>query len=117
MDMNGAYEAEVKSCCPQARMVYDQFQVVAKYGHAVIDQVRTAEAKRHTACGERQVIKGSRWLLLRNSPDRKRQDRVHLRELATLLGSLVSDRGSAWVTASAQAESRRTAFGGLVVPS
>jgi len=81
MDMNGAYEAEVKACCPQARIVYDQFHVVAKYGHDVIDAVRIAEAKRHTARGERQVIKGSRWLLLRNRPDLKRQDRVRLREL------------------------------------
>jgi transposase len=81
MDMNGAYEAEVKAWCPQARIVFDQFHVVAKYGREVIDKVRTAEAKRQTARRERQVIKGSRWLLLRNGPDLKRQDRVRLREL------------------------------------
>ncbi|HEX9073507.1 MAG TPA: ISL3 family transposase [Pseudolabrys sp.] len=81
MDMNGAYEAEVKSQCPQARIVYDRFHVVAKYGHEVIDAVRTAEAKRCTARGERQVIKGARWLLLRNGVNLKRQDRVRLREL------------------------------------
>jgi transposase len=83
MDMNGAYEAEVQSCCPQARIVYDPFHGVAKYGHEVIDRVRIAEAKRHTARKERQVIKGSRWLLLRNGPDLKRKDRVRLRELLT----------------------------------
>ena len=81
MDMNAAYEAEVKAWCPRARIVYDLFHVVAKYGHEVIDRVRIAEAKRHRARGERQVLKGSRWLLLRNGPGLKRQDRVRLREL------------------------------------
>ena len=81
MDMNWAYEAEVKAQCPQAKIVYDQFHVVAKYGREVIDAVRTAEAKRQTSRGEREVIKGSRWLLLRNADGLKRQDRVRLREL------------------------------------
>jgi transposase len=81
MDMNAAYEAEVKDQCPQAEIVYDQFHVLAKYGREVIDKVRTAEAKRQTARAERQVIKGSRWLLLRNAENLKRKDRVRLREL------------------------------------
>lgn len=81
MDMNPAYEAEVKERCPQAKIVYDQFHVVAKYGREVIDAVRTREARRQTNRRERQVIKGSRWLLLRNADGLKRQDRVRLREL------------------------------------
>ena len=40
MDMNGAYEEEVRAQCPQAEIVYDLFHVVAKYGHEVIDRVR-----------------------------------------------------------------------------
>ena len=47
----------------------------------MIDKVRIAEAKRQTSRGERQGIKGSRWLLLRNSVNLKRKDRVRLREL------------------------------------
>jgi transposase len=81
MDMNAAYAAEVQDRCPGARIVYDLFHVVAKYGREVIDQVRIAEAKRQIARGQRQVIKGSRWLLLRNSANLKRQDRVRLGEL------------------------------------
>ena len=81
MDMNAAYEQEVKAQCPRAEIVYDLFHVVAKYGREVIDKVRTAEAKRQTNRGERQVIKGSRWLLLRNGVNLKRKDRVRLREL------------------------------------
>ncbi len=81
MDMSAAYEAEVKFQCPGADIVYDFFHVVAKYGREVIDQVRTAEANRQLHRRDRQVIKGSRWLLLRNSVNLKRQDRVRLREL------------------------------------
>jgi transposase len=84
MDMNGAYEAEVKEQCCRAKIVYDQFHVVAKYGREVIDVVRTSEAKRQTNRGERQVIKGSRWLLLRNADGLKRRDRVRLRELLSV---------------------------------
>jgi transposase len=84
MDMNAAYEAEVTAQCPQARIVYDQFHVVAKYGREVVDAVRTAEARRAQSRGERQVIKGSRWLLLRNGENLRRQDRVRLKELLTV---------------------------------
>jgi len=46
MDMNGAYEAEMRAQCPQAEVVFDLFHVVAKYGHEVIDRVRVDEANR-----------------------------------------------------------------------
>ena len=81
MDMSVAYEAEVKAQCPRAEIVYNLFHVVAKYGREVIDKVRLAEAQRQTSRGDQQVIKGSRWLLLRNSVHLKRKDRVRLREL------------------------------------
>jgi transposase len=55
--------------------------VVAKYGRDVVDAVRTAEAKKQTNKQERKVLKGSRWLLLRNADGLKRKDRVKLREL------------------------------------
>ena len=83
MDMNAAYEEEVRAWCPQAVVVYDLFHVVAKYGREVIDRVRVDEAYRvrydHAA---RKVIKGARWLLLRNRENvRKAEDRVRLQEL------------------------------------
>jgi transposase len=84
MDMNGAYEAEVKAQCPQAQIVYDPFHVVAKYGREVVDEVRTQEVRRQPDRRGREVIKGSRWLLLRNAENLKRDDRVRLRELLKL---------------------------------
>ncbi len=83
MDMNGAYEQEVRSQCPNAEIVYDLFHVVAKYGREVIDRVRVDEANRLRDDKQaRKVIKGSRWLLLRNAENiTKERDRVRLSEL------------------------------------
>jgi len=83
MDMNAAYEQEVRAQCPQAEIVYDLFHVVAKYGREVIDRVRVDEANRLREDKKaRKVIKGARWLLLRNRENLARpQDRVRLSEL------------------------------------
>ena len=67
MDMNTAYDLEVRAQCPNAEVVYDLFHVVAKYGREVIDRVRVDEANRLRSDPKaRQVVKSSRWLLLRN---------------------------------------------------
>ena len=83
MDMNSAYELEVQAHCPQAEVVFDLFHVVAKYGREVIDRVRVDEANRlRDNKKSRQVVKSSRWLLLRNRENlRSKEDRVRLVEL------------------------------------
>ena len=91
MDMSGAYAAEVRAQCPDVTIVYDLFHVVAKYGREVIDRVRVDETNRIArAAGpnaphiraQRRVIKGARWLLLRNRENvTAPRDRVRLREL------------------------------------
>lgn len=43
---NAGYAEEVRAQCPKARIVYDLFHVVAKYGREVIDRVRVDEANR-----------------------------------------------------------------------
>lgn len=79
MDMNGAYEEEVRAQCPQARIVYDLFHVVVKYGREVIDRVRVDEANRlREDKPARKLIKGARWLLLRNA-ERLRGPAEHVR--------------------------------------
>jgi transposase len=83
MDMNGAYEEEVRYQCPLVEIVYDLFHVVAKYGREVIDRVRVDEANRlrHDKPA-RKIVKGARWLLLRNRENiAKRPDRIRLNEL------------------------------------
>jgi transposase len=83
MDMNGAYANEVQAQCPQAKVVYDLFHVVAKYAREVIDRVRVDEANRLKDDKEaRKVVKGSRWLLLRNAENiKRREDKIRLKEL------------------------------------
>ena len=91
MDMSGSYGDEVRAQCPQAVIVYDLFHVVARYGREVIDRVRVDETNRVARANgpndrptrrRRRVIKGTRWLLLRN-PDHvtTRQDRIRLRDV------------------------------------
>lgn len=82
MDMNGAYEEEVRYQCPLVEIVFDLFHVVAKYGREVVDRVRLDEADRlRDDKPARKVIKGARWLLLRNRENVKREDRIKLDEL------------------------------------
>jgi transposase len=90
VDMHGAFTAEVRAQCPHVAIVYDLFHVVAKYGEEVIDRVRVDETNRISraapddprATAARRVIKGARWLLLRNREHlTRRADRVRLREL------------------------------------
>ena len=83
MDMNGSYIQEVRVQCPQAEIVYDLFHVVAKYGREVIDRVRVDEANRLRQDKKaRQIVKTSRWLLLRNRENIPTQkDRIKLAEL------------------------------------
>jgi transposase len=83
MDMNGPYEEEVRAQCPKAQIVYDLYHVVAKYGREVIDRTRVDEANRLRQDKKaRKVVKGARWLLLRNKKNVKSaEDRVRLKEL------------------------------------
>lgn len=58
---------DVQKQCSNARVVYDLFHVIAKYGREVIDRVHVDEANRlRDQSRLRQVVKRSRWLLLRN---------------------------------------------------
>ena len=83
MDMNSAFDLEVKDQCPNAVVVYDRFHVVAKYGREVMDRVRVDQANQlRDDKVARKVVKGSRWLLLRN-PENLKADQAD--ELKTLL--------------------------------
>lgn len=82
MDMNTAMDLEVRQQCPNAEVVYDLFHVVARFGREVVDRVRVDQA--NTLRSEpkaRQVIKRSRWLLLRNRDNLKAEQAIKLEEL------------------------------------
>ncbi|WP_271410553.1 ISL3 family transposase [Pseudomonas sp. Q1-7] len=82
MDMNTAFDLEVKRHCPQAEVVYDLFHVVARYGREVIDRIRVDQANLlREDKPARKVVKQSRWLLLRNHDNLKDGQAVQLQEL------------------------------------
>lgn len=45
MDMNTAFDLEVQVHCPNEKIVYDLFHVVAKFGREVMDRVRVDQAR------------------------------------------------------------------------
>lgn len=84
MDMNTAFDLEVRAHCPKAEVVYDLFHVVAKFGREVVDRVRVDHANtlRHDQPA-RHIVKRSRWLLLRNRGNLTDEQGVKLDELLT----------------------------------
>lgn len=93
MDMWEPYRDEVLTHCPQAAIVYDLFHVVAKYGREVVDRVRVDETNRVARANgpndrptraARRVIKGTRWLLLKNREHLARAERIRLHELLSV---------------------------------
>ncbi len=85
----GTVPGGVLAHCPHAEIVYDLFHVVATYGHEVVDRVRVDDTNRLAAAAgpgpvrtQRRVIKGTRWLLLRNKKNLcTGAEPVRLREL------------------------------------
>lgn len=89
MDMNAGFNLEVKHHCPNAAIIFDLFHVVAKYGREVIDRVRVDRANELRADRRgRQVIKGARWLLLKNRDSLRPGEDVELEELLAANRSL-----------------------------
>jgi len=61
MDINTAMDLEAQHHCPNARIVYDLFHVLAKFGREVIDRVRVDQANQlKDNRARRRVIKRSR---------------------------------------------------------
>lgn len=91
MDMNTAYDLEVRQHCPNARVVYDLFHVIAKYGREVISRVRVDAANqlRHDKPA-RRVVKRAHWLLLRNPAHLKDSEQVRLAEVLEANQSLMA---------------------------
>ena len=65
IDMWEPYINRIQHHCPDAKIVFDMFHVVQAFGR-VIDKIRREEYFNATL-KDRMIIKGSRYLLLRNS--------------------------------------------------
>jgi transposase len=81
MDWWRAYEEAVKACLPNAQVVWDLFHVVKKYNLEVVDRVRLDEARRCQSDEERQAMKKTKFLLLKNRSNLRGEEPAKLRTL------------------------------------
>lgn len=82
MDMWEAYINRVKHHCPQAKIVFDFFHVVQGFGR-VIDKIRRDEYLKASQ-EDREILKGSRYLLLKNEENLTDKQRPRLQELLAM---------------------------------
>ncbi|MDF5073622.1 transposase, partial [Vibrio parahaemolyticus] len=91
MDMNTAFDLEVQEHCPNARIVYDLFHVVAKFGREVMDRVRVDQANKLKQDKKaRQWVKRSRWVLLKNRDNLNAQQESYLTEILNMNQDLMT---------------------------
>jgi transposase len=83
MDMSAGFIAEVRERAPQAEIVFDPFHVVKLATEAVHD-VRRTEARQRKGTDEAEVLKGSRWALLKAPENLTRKERLRLSGVAAL---------------------------------
>jgi len=76
------YIKAITKYCPKAVIVFDQFHMVMAFGK-VIDRVRRQEYKKATQEGK-EVIKGSKYLLLKNKTNLLPQERPKLQRVLEL---------------------------------
>ncbi len=79
MDMWDPYIKAVREAAPHVKIVFDLFHVVAAFGR-VIDQVRMDEY-REASRENKDVFKGSKYLLLKNKANLQLNQKNHLSEL------------------------------------
>jgi transposase len=81
MDMSGAYRAAVATHLPQAKIVFDHFHVI-KLFHDKLSDLRRELYREATDVQHKAVLKGTRWLLLKNPEnlDPKKDEQRRLEE-------------------------------------
>ena len=82
MDMWEAYINRVQHHCPQANIVFDFFHVVQGFGR-VIDKIRRDEYL-NASQTDRDILKGSRYLLLKNAENLTEKQRPRLQTLLAM---------------------------------
>jgi len=82
VDMHNPYLASIREHAPQTKIVFDKFHVIKSYSK-IIDSVRNSEYKRATE-EDKRVIKGTKYLLLKNEYNLKEHEKSQLAELLKL---------------------------------
>lgn len=90
IDMSAAYQDAVSTGLPKAVVVFDHFHVIKLFNRKLTDLRRTVY--RRAIAADKAVLKGSRWLLLKNPEnlDEERDEASRLREALKLNKSLAT---------------------------
>jgi transposase len=85
MDMSVAYRGAVSANLPKAKIVFDRFHVVKLFNEKLSD-LRRALYREATDTMHKQVLKGTRWLLLKNAEnlDKEKSEKQRLEEALKL---------------------------------
>jgi transposase len=85
MDMAAAYRGAVSTRLPKAKVVFDHFHVIKLFNDKLSD-LRRASYREATDVLHKRVLKGTRWLLLKNPEnlDDERDERRRLDEALAL---------------------------------
>jgi transposase len=85
MDMSAAYRVAVSICLPRAKIVFDHFHVIKLFNDK-LSHFRRALYREATDVMHKEVLKGTRWLLLKNPEnlDPKRDEKQRLEEALAL---------------------------------
>jgi transposase len=89
MDMSGAYQAAVRANLRKAVIVFDRFHVVKLFNERLSD-LRRELYREATEVQHKEVLKGTRWLLLKNAEnlDEEKDEKSRLKEALKLNESL-----------------------------
>jgi transposase len=89
MDMSPAYREAVSTHLPKAKIVFDRFHVMKLFNEKLSD-LRRALHREATDVMQKQVLKGTRWLLLKSAEnlDEERDEKKKLEEALALNRSL-----------------------------
>jgi transposase len=84
IDMGPAYIAAVQKHLPKAKIVFDHFHVIKLFNEKLSDLRRSLYHE--ATLKQKKVLKGSRWLLMKNPEnlDRKKNEKKRLREALKL---------------------------------
>lgn len=89
IDMWPAYIAAAKKHCPGADIVFDKFHVAKKFGE-VITALRATEYRKAESEDDRKVLKGTKWLLLKNKANLENDAKKELKQLLDLNENLAT---------------------------
>jgi transposase len=85
MDMSGAYQSAVRANLRKAVIVFDHFHVVKLFNDK-LSELRRALYREATDVQHKEVLKGTRWLLLKNAEDLdpEKDEKARLKEALKL---------------------------------